>query len=349
VYYWGLQLLNRVLANHWAEFRNAKWAAFLRTLHLKNAPLWKIVRYFAKWRDPIPTFVLQVNQYYVAEDKADILAQHFETNHRLTTPQTLPHHAREVERLVEVFFKKRGQDLDDPPPITYTETRQLVKKLKPRISSGNDAITNVLIRQFSSTTICHMTGILNALIRFVHFPSNWKHAVILALPKPKKPPNDPGSYRPISLLNNLRKLMENIVAKWVESHAHQEGLLPNEHFGFRKIHSTTAQIARLTVYITHGYNNNKHTGLVMLDVEKAYDTIWVRGLLYTLINFKFPVYLIKFLQSYLTDRSFSVTVSGFFSPKKTYHGRTRTGCSTLTDFFTLYSSDIPWPPSPIYN
>jgi hypothetical protein len=39
----------------------------------------------------------------------------------------------------------------------------------------------------------------------------------------------------------------------------------------------------------------------MLDVEKAYDTVWVRGLLYKLISFKFPVYLIKFLQSYLTD------------------------------------------------
>jgi hypothetical protein len=107
-------------------------------------------------------------------------------------------------------------------------------------------------------------------------------------------------------------MMKRMVAKRIERYAYQERLIPNEQFGFRKKHSITAQLARLTDYITHGYNNNKHTGLVMLDVEKAYDTIWVRGILYKLINFKFPLYLIKFLQSHLTDRSFSVTISGFF-------------------------------------
>jgi hypothetical protein len=42
---------------------------------------------------------------------------------------------------------------------------------------------------------------------------------------------------------------------------------------------------RITDGITHGYNVNKHTGLVLLDTEKAYDTIWVSGLIYKLINF----------------------------------------------------------------
>jgi hypothetical protein len=128
VFYGGLNLLNRVIAKQLAEHRNAKWASFLRTLHPNNAPLWKVTRYCKKSRDPIPPLVHHEKQYYVAEDKAGLLAEHFESNHGLTTPQTLTHHAREVDRLVETFLKRRGQDVEDPPPITHTEVTQTYKE-----------------------------------------------------------------------------------------------------------------------------------------------------------------------------------------------------------------------------
>lgn len=147
-----------------------------------------------------------------------------------------------------------------------------------------------------------------------HFPEKWKRARIVAIPKPNKPPREPGSYRPISLLPALSKLLEKSVAKRLRHHAENNDIIPHEQFAFRKHHSTVAQLARLTDCVTHGFNKNKHTGLVLLDMEKAYDSVWVEGLMYKLISFEVPEYLIAFLDSYLTGRSFAVTVDGCLSP-----------------------------------
>jgi len=43
----------------------------------------------------------------------------------------------------------------------------------------------------------------------------------------------------------------------------------------------------------------KHTGMVLLDIEKPHDTIWLNGLLLKLISLNLPDYLLFFLRSYL--------------------------------------------------
>jgi hypothetical protein len=100
----------------------------------------------------------------------------------------------------------------------------------------------------------------------------------------------------------------------------------------------------MTDFITHGFNLNKHTGMVLLDIEKACDTVWITGLLYKLILLRFPPSLLLFLQSYLEDRTFTVHLQGTNSiPKQTPSGLPQ-GAMLSTTLFALYLSDIPHPP-----
>ena len=67
-----------------------------------------------------------------------------------------------------------------------------------------------------------------------HFPSAFKQASIT--PVQKKPgldPVDPGSYRPISNLTVLSKLLERLVARQLTSYLSSAGLLPTLQSGFR--------------------------------------------------------------------------------------------------------------------
>ena len=251
-------------------------------------PIWNLVRYFNKPPEPIQPLFDQGAQIYTADEKAEILAERFERIHRQTIQLEPPHHTRGVERAVGTFLKRHRLGVNDTPPISLPEVRRQIAHLKRRTAPGEDGITPILNRHFSPSTISHLTYIFNYALSLGHFPRAWKHANVLAIQKPHKPPSDPWSYRPIRLLSALSKLLERVVARRMEGHARRGRLIPNEQFGFRKRHSTVAKIARLTEHITHGYNINKHTGMVLLDIEKAYDTVCTQGLLFKLLTYNFP-------------------------------------------------------------
>jgi len=130
-----------------------------------------------------------------------------------------------------------------------------------------------MLRNLSRNALIHLTQLFNHLLRLGHFPTNWKTAKVIPIPKPNKPHTDPNSYRPISLLSTLGKLFERIIAARLTSFVQQHQLIPYFQFGFRRKHSTVAQLARITDYITNGFNLHKHTGMLLLDIEKAHDTV----------------------------------------------------------------------------
>jgi hypothetical protein len=126
---------------------------------------------------------------------------------------------------------------------------------------------------------------------------------------------------------------------------HQHQLILHSQFGFRRKHSTVAQLARITDYATKGFNLHKHSGIILLDIEKAYDTIWIAGLLYKLIIFKLPTYLLWILKAFLEERNFTVHVNEESSSIKTTPAGLPQGAVLFTTLFSLYISDIPHPPN----
>ena len=45
------------------------------------------------------------------------------------------------------------------------------------------------------------------------FPDQWRNAIVIPIPKPNKNKFNLANYRPISLINTMRKIMEKIVNK----------------------------------------------------------------------------------------------------------------------------------------
>jgi hypothetical protein len=78
-------------------------------------------------------------------------------------------------------------------------------------------------------------------------------------------------------------------------------------------------------------------------VAKAFDTVWVKGLLYKLTILNFPPYLVKTISSYLDCRTFQTS---FQSATFTCRG---TGAAVAQDglvspvLFSLYVNNIPTP------
>lgn len=99
-------------------------------------------------------------------------------------------------------------------------------------------------------------NIFNACLRLSYFPILWKFSKIVLFPKPNKPLVDPSSYRPISLLPFLAKILERLILKRMIPYIIRNNILPNTQFGFRSSHSTIHQAHRIVDAISLSLEKN---------------------------------------------------------------------------------------------
>jgi hypothetical protein len=58
--------------------------------------------------------------------------------------------------------------------------------------------------------------------------------------------------------------------------------IPDEQFAFLPGRDTTLQVLRFTEHVTDMFNRRTYAAGIFLDVFKAYDTVWITGLIYKL-------------------------------------------------------------------
>lgn len=78
-----------------------------------------------------------------------------------------------------------------------------------------------------------------------------------------------------------------------------KNIIPNTQFGFRHKHSTVHAIHELLSYINPQLHKRESVGATLIDLEKAFDTVWLDGLIYKLIKKKFPEHLIRLVNNML--------------------------------------------------
>ena len=125
--------------------------------------------------------------------------------------------------------------LYDENRIRLPELDAKLKHLNTKKPKGHDRISNKINTYLlpSLTPILH--SLYNILVHRGHYPKVWKRAMGLMILKLTKKKSDPGSFRPISLLCNLGKVLESIVTTRLYSWTESNNLLPPEQSGFSKI------------------------------------------------------------------------------------------------------------------
>lgn len=174
--------------------------------------------------------------------------------------------------------------------ISPSEIASLIKKLPARKASGHDFISNKILKNLSNKLFLSLNHIYNSMLRLSYFPSIWKIAVVILLPKMGKPKNVASSYRPISLLPTLGKLFEKLTLLRIWPILHQHQILPNIQFGFHSRHSTIHQVHRLIDSIASALERKQFCTGIFLDVAQGFDKVWHDGLLFKLKNSYQPNY-----------------------------------------------------------
>ncbi|GBM90154.1 RNA-directed DNA polymerase from mobile element jockey [Araneus ventricosus] len=114
-----------------------------------------------------------------------------------------------------------------------------------------------------------------------------------------------------------------------------------QQFGFTPQLSTTHQLLRVVEYINEGKNSNLVIATIFLDIAKAFDKVWIEGLIHKLIAYKFPQYIIEIIQSYLTKRHFTVLDKNSDSTPRNLQAGVPEGGILAPIIFVLFMKDIP--------
>ncbi|KAA5589197.1 hypothetical protein F3G61_31385, partial [Pseudomonas aeruginosa] len=104
------------------------------------------------------------------------------------------------------------------------------------------------------------------------FPSLWRKAYVLPLPKIPNP-SLPNHFRPISILPFLSKVIEACVHKQLSQFIFRNNLLSPYQSGFRPGHSTVSALLKVVGDIRTGMQDTKVTVLVLIDFSNAFNAV----------------------------------------------------------------------------
>lgn len=205
--------------------------------------------------------------------------------------------------------------LDKFDTVTVNDVKKIIDSC-PQNSSPLDFIPFTVIkrcRDVFAPVICHLA---NLSFSSGVFPDVFKVGQVTPLiKKATADASDPASYRPITNLNSIGKLLERLAQQQLRRHI---GLSANQNAfqsAYRAVHSTETAMTKVVNDLLTTVDSKRPSLLLSLDISAAFDTLDHSRLLQRANQlFGLTGRVNDWLKSYLSGRSSYVAVSGCRSP-----------------------------------
>ena len=242
--------------------------------------------------------------------------------------------------MLNVLDHLGGNVLHNENRITLPELDAELKHLNTKKAKGHDRISNKIISYILPSLAPILHPLYNILVYRGHYPMAWEGAVGLLILKPNKKKSDPGSFRPISLLCNRRKVLESIVSTRLYSWAESTNLLPPEQSRFRKKRLVNDRLFQLTQIVAQQFarHRTQHLGAIFLNIE-VFDRVWHNNLRYKLLNLNLHITLhAKAIHSVASTKFLGITFDTMLYFTKHFHAITNLARHHLLKLLSLSTS-----------
>ena len=250
------------------------------------------------------------------------------------TPDVSPYSFGDLTRLNNEF-----------PPITLTELKQIIKKRKQR-APGQTKITAAHLKHLPTNMLKYLLYIFNMSLSMGYFPKKYKHAIMIFIPKGSSSQCKVQNFRPISLLDVQAKLLDKILnsrlTQYLETNRHTN----NKQHGFRSNRGTHTALALFhETLVNYKHVPHSKTDVVLRDVSKAFDKVWLNGLKFKLDNLKLHPCFLKILCNFLDDRTASIKIENYIGPPFRLLSGVPQGACLSPTLYSFFIHDMP-PPAP---
>ena len=330
-----------------AEYIRAKnqqtrsaWHEKTKSLNMERdtSKLWNLTKALNDEKPEKRQTVLKVNgEYQTGKRAANSLAAIYQEDSTVTLPRN---RTREVRDELKQAMKQETTDCCMTSPLRMDELDEAIRSLKRKKAPGPDGITNDMIKHFGEKTKSVLLKLFNKSWTTGVVPSSWKKAIIVPVHKKGKDKQDPRSYRPISLLSCLGKLMERVLNRRLTWYLESNNLLASTQTAYRNNRSTEDQLLLLTQEIEDAFQRKHKVASVFFDMSKAFDKVWREGLLLKVRECGISGKMFSWIKSYLHERSARVVLDDFYSISVKMREGVPQGGVISAILFLIYINDI---------
>ena len=230
------------------------------------------------------------------------------------------------------------QNVDWNFVVTKSDVFDQLIQLNAKKACGSDYVPTFVYKLCASDIAEPLARIYNYCIVNSYFPSLWKEAHVVPIPKC----HNPSVYdlRPISLLCVPSKVFEKLIFNSTKQFFYSN--LDSNQFGFRENSSTACALIKLHNHITEYYDNLSVAGIqvVALDYSKAFDSLNHNVIIRRFVDCNFPLSFIHLMYSYLFSRSQRVRVKNCLSDSAVVTSGVPQGSILGPSIFTLVMADL---------
>lgn len=173
---------------------------------------------------------------------------------------------------------------------------------KRNSAPGKDEISYEILKNLTEEKKQIIVQSLNLIWGEGKLPESLKETLIIPIQKEGKDPNELKSYRPISLVPVLTKILNEAARNQLRKIMKEEKMIPDTSLGYREDMSAADCLILMTQIVKNAERKGKKVAIVFMDCEGAFNEVDVDKLAETMEQKRVPQKIVNWVFNALINR-----------------------------------------------